>query len=220
MKVKLLIEGGKMAPGPAVAQQLGPMGINLGKVISDVNEATAGFKGLKVPVELDVDPATKSYEIQVFSPPVAELLKNETGAEKGSGEPHKVKVGNLAIENIISVAKTKKQDLLAKDLKSAVKLVLGTCVSSGILVESKSPKDIIADVNAGIYDSQISSQSTEVSEEKKAELKSYFTQIKSQQEKVKKAEEEAAKAAEEAKNAAAASAPAVVASTPAKDAKK
>ena len=74
MKVKLIVEGGKMAPGPAVAQQLGPMGINLGKVIEDVNKATAGFKGTKVPVELDVDPKTRTYNIAVFSPPVAELI--------------------------------------------------------------------------------------------------------------------------------------------------
>jgi large subunit ribosomal protein L11 len=64
-KIKLIVEGGKMAPGPAVAQQLGPMGINLGKVISDVNNATSGFKGMNVPVELDVDPKTKKYEILV-----------------------------------------------------------------------------------------------------------------------------------------------------------
>ena len=36
MKVKLIVDGGSMQPGPAVAQQLGPMGINLGKVIADV----------------------------------------------------------------------------------------------------------------------------------------------------------------------------------------
>ena len=58
-KIKLIVDGGAMKPGPAVAQQLGPMGINLGKVISDVNAATAGFKGVKVPVELDVNPKTK-----------------------------------------------------------------------------------------------------------------------------------------------------------------
>ena len=64
MKVKLIVEGGKMAPGPAVAQQLGPMGINLGKVIEDVNEATKSFAGIKVPVELDVNTKTKKLNIK------------------------------------------------------------------------------------------------------------------------------------------------------------
>jgi large subunit ribosomal protein L11 len=77
MKVKLIVDGGNMKPGPSVAQQLGPMGINLGKVISSVNEATAGFKGTKVPVEIDVNTKTKDFAIKVFSPPVAELIKKE-----------------------------------------------------------------------------------------------------------------------------------------------
>ena len=88
MKVKLIVEGGDMKPGPTVSQQLGPMGINLGKVISDVNEATKGFKGMKVPVEIDVDPKTKDFTIQVFSPPVSEMIKKELNIEKGSGKPH------------------------------------------------------------------------------------------------------------------------------------
>jgi len=97
-KIKLIVDGGAMTPGPAVAQQLGPMGINLGKVIADVNKETIGYKGMKVPVEIDVDPKSKNYKIEVFSPPVAELIKKEIGAEKGSGEALKTKVGNLAFE--------------------------------------------------------------------------------------------------------------------------
>ena len=66
---KLLVEGGKMNPGPAVAQQLGPMGINMGQVISDVNEQTKEFAGITVPVHLNVDATTKEvkdYELSVF----------------------------------------------------------------------------------------------------------------------------------------------------------
>src|SRR3989344_2970999 len=129
MKVRLIVDGGAMKPGPAVAQQLGPMGINLNKVIEDVNKETSGFTGMKVPVEIDVNPSTKKYTIEVFSPPVAELLKKELGVEKGSGDSKQFKSGNLAIEEIIKVAKTKQTSLLARDLKAAVKLVVGSCVS-------------------------------------------------------------------------------------------
>src|SRR3989344_1928770 len=101
MIIKLIVEGGSMQAGPAVAQQIGPLGINMGKVIADVNTATSGFKGTKVPVEIDVDSKTKSYKIKVFSPPVAELIKKELGLEKGSGLAGTVKVGNLALERII-----------------------------------------------------------------------------------------------------------------------
>lgn len=66
--IKLIVDGGAMKPGPTIAQQLGPKGINIGKVIEDINKATIGFKGVKVPVELDVNEKTKKYEIRVFSP--------------------------------------------------------------------------------------------------------------------------------------------------------
>jgi large subunit ribosomal protein L11 len=206
MKVKLIVDGGEMKPGPAVAQQLGPMGINLGKVISDVNSATSGFKGVKVPVEIDVDGKTKKYEIKVFSPPVAELIKKELALEKGSGEALKTKVGNISIERVISIANTKLPNLLAKDLKAAVKLVVGSCVSLGVLVENKEAKDIEKDIDAGIYDKEIKNIVTEVSKEKKAKLDEFFADRKAAQEKAKKAAEEAAAAAEAAKAAAAAAA--------------
>ena len=77
MQIKILAEGGAMKPGPTLSQKLGPAGINVNQVIQKVNEATENFKGLKVPVELDVDTSTKEFTVQVFSPPVSELLKRE-----------------------------------------------------------------------------------------------------------------------------------------------
>jgi large subunit ribosomal protein L11 len=203
MKVKLIVEGGKMQPGPAVSQQLGPMGINLGKVISDVNEATKGYVGLKVPVELDVDPKSKDFSVSVFSPPVSELIKKELNLERGSGKPNEIKVGNIAIERIISIADTKSPDLLAKDLKAAVKLVVGTCVSLGALVDNKEPKEIEIEIDNGKYDKEINEKITNVSDDKKSKLEKFFAVRKAKQEKDIKAAEEAAKAEEDAKDAAA-----------------
>ena len=142
MQIKILAEGGSMSPGPALSQKLGPAGININQVIQKVNEATKNFKGLKVPVELSVDPSTKEFEIKVFSPPVSGLLKSELGIEKGSGAQEKIKVANASIEQIINVAKTKYSNMLSKDLKSAVKTVVGTCGTLGILIENKSPFEI------------------------------------------------------------------------------
>jgi len=204
MKVKLIVEGGKMTPGPAVAQQLGPMGINLGKVIEDVNEATKSFEGTKVPVELDVDAKTKKYKIQVFSPPVAELIKKELKLEKGSGEALKTKVGNIPIESLIKISKTKMPDLLAKDLKSALKLIVGTCVSLGVLVDNKEAKDIEIEIDKGHYDEEIKKEKIKADEDKKEKLEKFWQVRKAKQDKDKKAEEEAAAAAEAEKAAAAA----------------
>ena len=99
--IKMLVEGGNMKPGPTIAQQLGPMGLNLGKVIADINAATTDFKGMNVPVNLDVNPKTKTYTIAVLSPPTSELIKKEAGIELASGNRKKLIVGNLAIEQLI-----------------------------------------------------------------------------------------------------------------------
>jgi len=195
MQVKLLVEGGDMKPGPALSQKLGPLGVNINQVIQKVNEATKDFKGLKVPVELDIDSSTKEADVSVFSPPVSELLKKELEIEKGSGDKKKIQVANASIEQIISVAKTKLPTMLSKDLKAAVKTVVGSCVSLGILIENKPAIEIEKEIEQGKYDKEIQEEKTETSEEKKEELDKYFSEVKAEQEKIIK-EEEAAREAE------------------------
>lgn len=184
-----------MKPGPAVAQQIGPMGINMGKVISDVNEATKEFKGMKVPVELDIDEKTKEFIVHTSSPPTSELIKKELGLEKGSDKHAETKVGNASIEDVIKVAKVKHPNMLEKDLKAAVKSVLGTCASVGILVENKNPNELIEDVNGGKFYKEISEEKTETETEKRNKLDNFFKGVESEQEakaaEVAKAEEEA-----------------------------
>lgn len=197
MIIKLLVDGGEMKIVPAIAQKLGPLGINMGKIIEDVNAATQGFKGMKVPVILDVNPKTKQFTIKVETPPVAELLKKEFGLEKGSGEPAKIKVANAAIEQIIKIAQIKQEGMLVNSLKKAVKNVLGSCLSLGVLVESRDPKLISKRVDSGVYDDIISKEVTKASEEKLQKLQEEFEVVKEKQEEILKAEEEA-KAAEEA----------------------
>ncbi|MBA7494845.1 hypothetical protein ES702_05423 [subsurface metagenome] len=195
MIIKLLVDGGDMKPGPALSQKLGPIGINIGQIIQKVNEATKEFKGLKIPIEVEVEPSTKEFDIKVFSPPVSELLKKELGIEKGSGEQNKIQVANASIEQIISVAKTKLQSLLSKDLKSAVKTVVGTCMSLGILIENKPAFEIEKEIDEGKYDKEIQEARTETPPEKKEKLDEYFAEVQKEQEKIIQ-EEQAAKEAE------------------------
>jgi len=146
MKINLLVEGGSMQPGPALSQKIGPLGVNMGQIIQQINQATGDFKGMKVPVEVDINPNTQEISIEVFSPPVSELVKKELNLEKGSGEQKKVQVGNASVEQIISISKTKLPNLISKDLKAAVKEVVGSCVSLGVLIESKSAKDFMEEL--------------------------------------------------------------------------
>ncbi len=197
--VKLLVDGGNMKPGPAVGQKLGPLGINIGKVIQEVNDSTSNFKGLKVPVELNID-KNKEISVKVLSPPTLELLKKELGIDKASGEAKKIKSANASIEQIISVAKTKHPDMLVNDFKAAVKSVVGSCVSAGILIENKEAKEIEEDIDSGKFDKEIQEQKTDTSSEKKKKLDKFFFGVKAEQEELLKKEEEE-KAAEEAKKA-------------------
>jgi len=208
MNIKLLIDGGDMKPGPAIAQQLGPIGINMGKVISNVNTATKDFKGMKVPVELDVNEKTKDFTVKTFSPPTSELLKKDLNLEKGSAEHNKIKVGNASIEDVIKITKIKYPDMLQKEFKSAVKSILGTCASIGILVENQEPNKLIKEIDKGKFEKEIKEQAAETSPEKRKKLDASFTQVKKTQEELiakeqaeaeeaeKAKEEEAAKAAE------------------------
>lgn len=190
MIIKLLVEGGEMKPNPGIAQKLGPLGINIGKVIQEVNKATANFKGMKVPAELDINSKTKEFSVSVSSPPVSELLKRELGIDKASGEAKKIKAGNLSIEQVIKIAKTKYPNMLANNLKSAVKSVVGSCVSLGILIESKEPKEIEKEIFAGKFEKEISEEKETATSEKLQKLKQDFEQIRKKQEEVKKQEEE------------------------------
>jgi len=210
MQVKIMAEGGSMKPGPSLSQQLGPAGVNINKVIEKVNEATRNFKGMKVPVELDINTSTKEFEVKVFSPPIAELLKGELGIQKGSGEQKKFNPANASIEQIISVARIKMSGLLDKNLKSAVKSTLGSCVSLGILVENKLAKQVEQEVDEGKYDDLIKKEITETPLEKKQQLQDFFDNLKKEQDRLMKQEAAVKAAADEkaAKKAAKPAAPA------------
>ena len=199
MQIKLLIEGGSMKPGPALSQKIGPLGMNMGEIIQKVNDATKDFNGLKVPVELEIDTGTKEFEVNVFSPPVSELLKKELGLEKGSGTQLKMQVANASIEQIISIAKTKLPNMLCNNLKSAVKTIVGTCVSLGILIENKSALDVGKLIDAGKYDKEIQEERTETFQEKREKLDKYFNEIHTKQEKAIEQEEAEKEVVEEAK---------------------
>ncbi|HLC62872.1 MAG TPA: 50S ribosomal protein L11 [Candidatus Nanoarchaeia archaeon] len=218
-KFEMLIEGGKAAPNQNLAQKLGPAGINLSQVLQQVNDKTSAFKGMKIPVKIIADLKSKTFEIEIGSPPVHELIKNEAAIQKGSGTPDKQKLANLSVEQVIKIAKMKQDSMLVKTLKSAVKSVAGSCNSAGILIEGKQSKEFTKEVNQGKYDKEIQEESTEFSQDKKTQLKS---QLDSYNEKIKKELEKIAAAqaiAAAAAPVAAAATPAAAAATPAAGAK-
>src|SRR6266568_3524680 len=107
-RLEVLIEGGKATPGAPLGPALGPLGVNIVKVVKDINDKTKSFEGMKVPVVLLIDAKTKDYTIEVGTPPVSALILKEIGAEKGSGEAGKTMVGNLSLKQAVKIAGIKK----------------------------------------------------------------------------------------------------------------
>jgi large subunit ribosomal protein L11 len=151
--LEVLVEGGKATSGPPVGPALGPLGLNIMQVIKDINEKTKIFEGMKVPVKLVVDTKTKNYEITVGTPPTSALILKELGLEKGSRDPREEKIGDLSMEQARKIALMKRDSVLGTDLKEKVKEVIGSCISMGVTVEGKDPREAQREVNDGKYDS-------------------------------------------------------------------
>ncbi|MBW2992808.1 50S ribosomal protein L11 [Candidatus Woesearchaeota archaeon] len=168
--IEVLVEGGKATAAPPLGPALGPMGVNIGQVVGKINEKTAEFKGMQVPVKVIIDSETKAFDIEVGTPPASALIKKEAGIEKGAGNPLTDKVADLKIEQIIKIAKMKEGSLLGKDNFMRVKEVVGTCNSMGVMVEGKPAAETIRDINAGKFRDKIEKGKTELSAEELKEL--------------------------------------------------
>jgi large subunit ribosomal protein L11 len=150
--VEALVAGGQATAGPPLGPALGPLGVNVLSIVNKINEVTKDYAGMKVPVKVIVDTETKQFEVTVGTPTASALIVSELKIEKGSGSPKTTKVGNLTMDQILKIARMKTPELLSPNLKMAVKEIIGTCVSMGVTVESKDPKDVQKEVNEGKYD--------------------------------------------------------------------
>jgi len=153
--IEALVDGGNANAGPPLGQQLAMAKLNVGEVIQKINEKTKEFSGMKVPVKIVYDTNTKEFEVKVGTPPVSSLIKKEVGIEKAiiteeDKKSGKTVLGNLTMDQVIKITRMKMDDMLSKDLKKAVKEVIGSCVSlHGVTIEEKSPKEIMKEIEEG-----------------------------------------------------------------------
>ncbi len=150
--VDLLVSGGQATAGPPLGPALGPLGINTMAVVTKINELTKDYAGMKVPVKVAVDVENKTFEVTVGTPTASALIVSELKIEKGSGTPNTAKVGDLTMEQVVRIAKVKRPQLLASTLKGAAKEMLGTCISMGVTVEGKDPREVQKEIDAGGYE--------------------------------------------------------------------
>jgi large subunit ribosomal protein L11 len=132
--VKFQVPGGQATPAPPVGTSLGRFGINLGQFVQQFNDRTKDAGGMMIPVVVNVY-NDKSFDFVTKSPPAAALLKKFAGLAKGSGVPNKEKVGRVTAAQVAEIARIKQQDLNARDLEHAVRMIEGTARSMGIVVE-------------------------------------------------------------------------------------
>jgi large subunit ribosomal protein L11 len=149
INVEALVDGGKASAGPPIGPALGPTGVNIGAVIKEINEKTAGFKGIKVPVTIIVNPEDRTWEIKVRTPMTSALLFKEAGVEKGSGTPNETKAADLTLDQIVSIARMKRDDITAVEFKDTVRTVLGTAQSCGITVDGMDASEVSAKIKSG-----------------------------------------------------------------------
>lgn len=198
--ISALVEGGKATTGPPIGPALGPMGINAGKVVAEINAKTKEFVGITVPVKIIIDTTKKSYVVEVGAPSTAALIKKETLLEKGSGKAKDEKVADITVDQLIKIMRVKNEKLTARDNRKGLKEIIGTCLTMGVLVDAKDPRVVQKEVDSGLFDDKLSGKTPlkEPSREELEEKKANFAKIIEEKRKAQEAAEAAAKAAAEA----------------------
>jgi large subunit ribosomal protein L11 len=157
--IEALVPGGKANPGPPLGPELGPTPVNVQDVVNEINEQTAAFDGMEVPVTVEYED-DGSFTIEVGVPPTAALIKDEAGFDTGSGTPQSEFVADLSVEQVKKIAAQKRSDLLAYDLKNAAKEVVGTCVTLGVTIEGHNPREFKERIDSGEYDEYFADEAT------------------------------------------------------------
>ena len=131
--IKLQAPGGQASPAPPVGPALGQHGVNIMEFVKAFNAQTADTMGVTVPVVITVY-EDRSFTFVTKTPPAAVLIRQAIGIDKGSGEPHRTKVGTITEDQLREIAQKKLQDLNANDVDQAVKIIEGTARSMGVEV--------------------------------------------------------------------------------------
>jgi large subunit ribosomal protein L11 len=129
--VKIALNAGAATPAPPVGTALGPHGVNIMEFCKAYNAATESMRGIPVEITIYED---RTFTFITKTPPAAELIKKAAAVPKGSGVPHREKVGKITRDQVRDIATTKLPDLNANDIEAAMKIVEGTARSMGVTV--------------------------------------------------------------------------------------
>ena len=136
--IKLQIRGGSANPAPPVGPALGAKGVNIMEFCKQFNARTQEKAGTIVPVIITVF-ADKSFEFVIKTAPAAVQILAAAKKKSGSGEPNRVKIGNITWDQVRAIAEDKMADLNAFKVESAMRMVAGTARSMGVNVKGNFP---------------------------------------------------------------------------------
>ena len=134
--VKLHCPAGQATPAPPIGPALGAHGANISEFVKQFNDRTRDQMGMIIPVEISIY-KDRSFDFIMKSPPASVLLRKAAGVEKGAGEVGTVLVGTVTTAQLEEIVELKKEDLNARDMDHAVRIIAGTARSMGILVEGQ-----------------------------------------------------------------------------------
>jgi large subunit ribosomal protein L11 len=131
--IKLHVPAGKANPSPPIGPALGQRGLNIMEFCKAFNAATQNLEpGMPVPVVITAY-ADRSFAFVTKSPPNSYFLKKAAGIEKGSQTTGKGStVGRVTMAQIREIAQQKMQDLNAKDIDGACRMLIGSARSMGL----------------------------------------------------------------------------------------
>jgi len=152
--INALVTGGEATAGPPLGPALGPLGVNVLGIVNEINKQTSDFKGMRVPVKVEVDSDTKQFVISVGTPTTSALIAKESGIPKGSSKPNLDFVGDMTMDKVVGIAKSKIAGSYAANVKAAAKEVVGSCVSMGVKIEGKDARELMKEIEAGKWDSK------------------------------------------------------------------
>jgi large subunit ribosomal protein L11 len=156
MSFNFIVSGGEATGGPPIGPALGPLGVNIMTIVNKINEETAEYQGTPVPVDVVIDTDTKAFQVKVGMLSTFALITQTLDIKKGSPTPNTDYVGDLTFDQLIGIARRKREGLFSASLKTAVREVLGTCQSAGVTVEGKPGKEVQDLILAGEYDARLS----------------------------------------------------------------
>jgi large subunit ribosomal protein L11 len=152
--IEVLVDGGAATPGNPLGPALGPLGVNVVAIVTEINKQTAAMKGMKVPVKIVIQ-ADKSFAVSVGTPPTSALILAEAKLPKGSGAPKSTKVGNLTMAQVVKITQVKAADLMGRTTRDRAREVVGTCVSMGVTVDGQDARQVQTLIKEGKYDAAL-----------------------------------------------------------------